>query len=69
MDSYESSLVGTAIQFSGTMLVTLLCGLLLRSVPRRFLTYWAAGWGALALALTGLLAGFALPAWQPAIHR
>jgi diguanylate cyclase (GGDEF)-like protein len=61
VDSIESSIVGTTVQFSGTVLVTLLCGILLRTVRRRFLTYWAAGWCCMALALMGLLIGFTVP--------
>jgi diguanylate cyclase (GGDEF)-like protein len=61
-------MVGTAIQFSGTILVTILCGILLRTIRRQFLYYWAVGWCALSMALAGLLVGFALrnmdPTWQ-----
>src|SRR4051794_41933139 len=61
-------MVGTAIQFSGTILVTILCAILLRTIRREFLYYWAVGWGALSLALASLLASFALknldPAWR-----
>lgn len=68
MDQFESSIVGTGIQFSGTVLVTILCGILLRSIRRPFLNYWAIGWASLTLALAALLAGFALnnadPRWR-----
>jgi diguanylate cyclase (GGDEF)-like protein len=61
-------MVGTAIQFSGTILVTILCAILLRTIRREFLYYWAVGWCALSLALAALLASFALknldPAWR-----
>jgi len=60
VDQFESSVVGTAIQFSGTVLVTILCGIMLRTVRRRFLYYWAVGWCALSLALSALLIGFAI---------
>ncbi len=66
MDSYEPSFVGTAVQSSGMVLVALLCGLLLRTVRRPFLAYWAAGWGAMAVAILALLAFFAAPALRPA---
>jgi diguanylate cyclase (GGDEF)-like protein len=68
VDSVESSIVGTAVQFSGTVLVTLLCGALLRTFRPRFLYYWSAGWCCMALALAGLLAAFALPALRPVAH-
>src|SRR5262245_52159100 len=60
VDGSESSVVGAAIQFSGTVLVTMLCGILRRTVHRRFLDYWAAGWCCMAIALMGLLAGLLL---------
>jgi diguanylate cyclase (GGDEF)-like protein len=62
VESYESIIVGTAIQFSGTVLVTILCAILLRSIRRQFLYYWAAGWCALSVALAALLVGFSLGA-------
>lgn len=66
VEQFESSLVGTGIQFSGTILVTILCAVLLRTIRRRFLSYWAIGWGCLSLALSSLLVGFALQRWQSA---
>ncbi|MFO0810527.1 MAG: GGDEF domain-containing protein [Gemmataceae bacterium] len=65
MDYHESSIVGTAVQFTGTVLVGLLCAILLRTVRRRFLSYWAAGWSCLSLALAALLAAFSFPRLGP----
>src|SRR5262245_34567440 len=68
VESSESIIVGTAIQFSGTILVTILCAIMLRSIRRQFLYYWAAGWCALSVALAALLVGFSFGArdgsWQ-----
>ena len=66
VNNFESSMVGTAIQFSGTILVTILCAILLRTIRRQFLYYWAVGWCALSLALASLLASFALKNLDPA---
>lgn len=65
VESYESSIVGTAVQFTGTVLVALLCAILLRTFRRRFLAYWAAAWASLSLALAALLCAFALPRFAP----
>jgi len=68
MGQFESSIVGTAIQFSGTVLVTILCAILLRSIRRRFLYYWAVGWCALTVALAAMLVGFSLANLYPAVQ-
>jgi diguanylate cyclase (GGDEF)-like protein len=57
----ESANVPLAIQAVGIVLVTTLCFLLTRSIRRRFLDYWAIGWGALAVSLSALLIAFCQP--------
>jgi diguanylate cyclase (GGDEF)-like protein len=58
-----------AIQFTGTVLVTLLCAILLRTIRRPFLYYWAVGWCALTLARAALLVGFLLQSLHPYWHH
>src|SRR5262245_60642500 len=55
MDNLESSFVGTMIQLTGTLLVSVLCSILLQTVRTPFLSYWAYGWGAQSIALLCLL--------------
>jgi diguanylate cyclase (GGDEF)-like protein len=57
----ESAHIALTIQAVGIVLVTTLCFLLTRSIRRRFLDYWAIGWGALAIALSALLIAFCQP--------
>ena len=64
MPDLATSIVGTVIQSSGAVLVTVLLLILRRSFGRRFLAYWAAGWAGMAAALGTLVAGFIWPAVQ-----
>ncbi len=65
----QSSIVGTAIQCSGTILVAVLIVIILRVVRRSYLAYWAAGWSALSLALLALVAGFLVQRNEAAASR
>jgi diguanylate cyclase (GGDEF)-like protein len=56
----ESSIVGLAIQLLGIALVTMLSGLLTRSIQRPFLAYWTMAWVSLTISLSALLAAFVL---------
>jgi diguanylate cyclase (GGDEF)-like protein len=59
--SLESSVVGTVIQCTGVLLITVLLFLLSRSIRRRFLDYWVVGWAFLTFSLTALIIAFCLP--------
>jgi diguanylate cyclase (GGDEF)-like protein len=56
-----ASLVGTAIQLSGTVLVSILCAILLQTVRKPFLHYWAFGWLSLSVALAALVGALVYP--------
>jgi diguanylate cyclase (GGDEF)-like protein len=58
---YEPSLVGTASQCVGALLVTVLLLLQSRSTHRRFLAYWTLSWVCLLVALAALFVAFQVP--------
>jgi diguanylate cyclase (GGDEF)-like protein len=65
MENFESSIVGTVIQLSGTLLVSVLCTILLQTVRKPFLYYWAFGWSSLSVALLALFVALFAPKTQP----
>jgi diguanylate cyclase (GGDEF)-like protein len=70
----DPNIVGTMIQLTGTLLVSVLCSILLQTVRTPFLYYWGYGWGAMSAALLCLIltlvrpiAEFVLPITKPII--
>lgn len=61
----EVNQVGSAIQWFGTLFVAILMLLLRRSVERKFLDYWAAGWCFWAVSLLAINGSFNIPAARP----
>src|SRR5262249_46728156 len=61
----DPNIVGTMIQLTGTLLVSVLCSILLQTVRTPFLYYWGYGWGAMSAALLCLMAALVLPDNNP----
>jgi diguanylate cyclase (GGDEF)-like protein len=51
----DPNIVGTMIQLTGTLLVSVLCSILLQTVRTSFLYYWGYGWGAMSAGLLCLM--------------
>ncbi|MBX7103498.1 MAG: GGDEF domain-containing protein [Gemmataceae bacterium] len=56
-----SSYVSTGLQTASTVLVAVLLCLLVRTIDRRYLRYWAGGWCALVVGLVALNLSFQVP--------
>jgi diguanylate cyclase (GGDEF)-like protein len=56
----DPNIVGTMIQLTGTLLVSVLCSILLQTVRTSFLYYWGYGWGAMSAALVCLMSALVL---------
>jgi diguanylate cyclase (GGDEF)-like protein len=65
METLESNIVGTMIQLTGTLLVSVLCTILLQTVRTPFLYYWAYGWATLSVALLCLMPTLVAPDVKP----
>src|SRR5262245_51266417 len=66
--SKHTSLVVTAFQTAGTLLIALLLRLLTRGIPGRFLVYWSFGWVALALTAVCMGLSFLVAPQLPEEH-
>jgi diguanylate cyclase (GGDEF)-like protein len=69
VDSFETNVIGTAVQVTGAGLIGILCYLLGRTIRHPFLRYWSAGWACLTVALFALLVSFLNPATLPVTLR
>src|SRR5947207_15478390 len=64
----DPNIVGTMIQLTGTLLVSVLCSILLQTVRTPFLYYWGYGWAAMSAALLSLMLALVLQDINPILE-